>query len=229
METITRNGFTVTIRSEEYDLEHFNPRQWDNLSTMVCWHPDYILGDFQITTEEGRGAIGGRPGKDTRFHRDDFKSMKHLHRYLGIVEKAVGIVPLYLYDHSGISMTAGSPNVFDSGGWDTTMCGFAYTTHARVTELCGDGAEYHTDEWIVNAVDGEVVTYNQYLTGDVWFYSIERDGNVIDSCGGFFGYEDAEREANEALDACIREYEARIAPARSLWSILSGAVAKVSA
>jgi hypothetical protein len=45
---------------------------------------------------------------------------------------------------------------------------------------------------------GEVATYDQYLTGDVWFYSIQDSkGEVLDSCYGFYGYEYARKEAEE--------------------------------
>ena len=216
-ETIERDGYTIEIDAEE-DCTFSNPRDWDNLSTMVCWHPDYILGDYQVTNEDGRGAIGGKPGRDTRFHRDDFKSMRHLYRYLGIAENAVGITPLYLYDHSGISMSAGSPNPFnfDAQGWDTSMVGFAYTTRERIRELCGDGAEYQAAEWIEEAIRGDVGTYNQYLTGDIWWYRIERDGETIESCGGYFGIEDCQAEANAILDDLVRDDEAKAAHERRL-------------
>lgn len=231
MESIERDGYTIEIRQEDYDLDCFNPRDYDNVTTLVCWHPDYVLGDFQFTNPDGRGAVGGRHGrgKDTSFQRDDFTSMEQLARYLGIVCKAVAITPLYLYDHSGITMSAGTPNAFDSGGWDTTMVGFAYTTHERVNELCGTGAEYHTDEWLAKAVRSEVAVYDQYLTGDVYWYSIEHKGETIDSLGGIFGYEYAVQEANEAVDALVAERKATIEHGMHKWhyiaKLLAGSVA----
>ena len=37
-------------------------------------------------------------------------------------------------------------------------------------------------------MEGEVETFNQYLNNDVYGFTIEdEDGNVIDSCGGFYG------------------------------------------
>lgn len=32
----------------KYDQDPINPREYDNLGTMVCWHPRYNLGDKQI-------------------------------------------------------------------------------------------------------------------------------------------------------------------------------------
>jgi len=31
----------------EPDLDPMDPREWDNLATMVCWHRRYNLGDEQ--------------------------------------------------------------------------------------------------------------------------------------------------------------------------------------
>ena len=42
METINIDDITIKI---ELDTEPINPREWDNLGTMYCFHRNYILGD----------------------------------------------------------------------------------------------------------------------------------------------------------------------------------------
>jgi hypothetical protein len=34
---------------------------------------------------------------------------------------------------------------------------------------------------------GEVETYDQYISGDVYRFEVLVDGEVTDSCGGFYG------------------------------------------
>ncbi len=150
-------GLRIVIGQEE-DSQFADPRDCANLGTMVCWHPDYILGDEQIAGDRDAGTSGAirrdRNGSastlfQTETGRTDFRSMEVIERYLHLARGAVVTIPLYLYDHSGISMSAGAPNPFDNPrvrsdhhgnglGWDTTMVGYIYTTRERIAELCGE-------------------------------------------------------------------------------------------
>lgn len=183
-EQYEHEGVTVNIY---YDTDTRDPRpDYDHLGTMVCWHPDYILGDFQF--RGGRGAVE-TPYREGWKGDNSFRSMEQLHRYIGIARQGICILPLTLYDHSGISIRVGSgPGPWDPGGWDSTMVGFIYTTHERVTELCGDGEEeYHTEQWIREALVGEVKEYNSYLTGEVYGFVVDEGGPDEESCWGFIG------------------------------------------
>ena len=74
-----------------------DPRENDNLGTMVCWHNRHKLGDEQ--PGEGSEAWLRRYNAEHQFY-----------------EK----LPLYLYDHSGLAMnTTGFACQWDSGqvGW----------------------------------------------------------------------------------------------------------------
>lgn len=209
-ETFEHEGVTVEIHYDECG-EAADPRQCDNLTTMVCWHPDYLLGDEQIR--------GSRGQVETPFHEggDGVTSMMQVYRYLGIVREGVCILPLYLLDHSGISIRAGSPSPFDNPvvrrddfgqgmGWDTSMVGFVYTTHERITELCGDDAKYHSEEWIREAVAQDVRSYDDYLTGSVFGFVVAPDSEDEASCWGFLGDPDAEggcRDEAKATAAVI--------------------------
>lgn len=69
------DGYTVKVMSDDHP---WNPREWDNLGTMVCGHRRYRLGNVQVqSAEELREAIP---------------------------ETALIQLPLFLYDHSGISL-----------------------------------------------------------------------------------------------------------------------------
>jgi len=97
------------------------------------------------------------------------------------------VLPLYLYDHSGLTMRVTPFSCsFDSG-----QVGIIYATKEQIDkEFDGDYDRARA------CLESEVEVYDQYLTGDVWGYVIEdQDGNHLDSCWGFYGHEYCEQEA----------------------------------
>lgn len=40
--TVSADGYNLQVFRDEYAE---NPREWDNLGKMVCWHRRYNLGD----------------------------------------------------------------------------------------------------------------------------------------------------------------------------------------
>lgn len=199
VETFKHAGCTVRIGLEE-DSSFADPRDCDNPSLMFCWHPNYVLGDEQFTST-GRGGSGPQ-----------FDSMEEVPAYLREERGAVGpILPLYLYDHSGITISAGEPNpfTFDAAGWDTTMVGFACAPEERIAACCGDGAEYRTDEWIDEMLRTEVNVYDAFLRGSVYWYVVENaDGESVGGCGGFLVVEEADMEGMRAEARAEAEAEA---------------------
>ena len=76
---------SMTVSSGGYKLSVFrdddapNPRQWENLGRMVCWHSRYDLGDeheFEEVTDF--------------LESEEYKN-------------AIVVLPVYMYDHSGRS------------------------------------------------------------------------------------------------------------------------------
>ncbi len=149
----------------EQDDDTMSPREWDNLGQMVCFHRGYNLGD-----------------------KHNFKTPEDLQDYLEDNKENLIVLPLYLYDHSGITMSTAS----FSCSWDSGQVGFIY---------CKKGTEGLTDQQIIENLEAEVKTYDQYLTGDVYGYIVEDlTGEHIDSCWGFYGREDAIAEAKALID-----------------------------
>jgi hypothetical protein len=204
------DGVTVEFHYDEWGGEHCNPRDMDNVTTMVCWHPDYVLGDEQFTDYDGRGAV--ETPFDTGNSSVGIVSMEHLRRYLGICRQAIHIRPLYLLDHSGLSIRAGSPSAADPGGWDTSMVGFVYTTHERITEQCGEDARYHTAKWIAEQVEQDVRLYDSYLQGEVYGFVVAPGSADEDSCWGFLGDPDESGMRSEATSGarCIAAERKRL-------------------
>jgi len=105
---------------------------------------------------------------------------------------------LYLYDHGGITMSTGS----FSCHWDSGQVGFIAVSKAKVREEYG--WKHLTKEriqLIEKYLTGEVESYDQFLTGDVWGYTIENDEyDVFESCWGFFGKDECKKCAIETLE-----------------------------
>ncbi len=75
-----------------------------------------------------------------------------------------------------------------------------WTTDARLTELCGESAEYHSEAWALEALRGELAQWRQYLEGDVYGYVVtDERGEHLDSCWGFYGFEYAVEEGRSML------------------------------
>lgn len=108
------------------------------------------------------------------------------------------ILPLHLYDHSGITM---STSRF-SCPWDSGQVGYIYATPDRVSREWGDGPDAR--DKAKACLEAEVKVYDQFLRGDVYGYQIENDsGEVLDSCWGYYGQDECESESKGAADAIL--------------------------
>lgn len=165
----------------EQDEDPISPREYDNVGTIVAGHRRYKLGDDDA------------PEIDW----SDFDGWEAVERHLRDECGAIAVLPVYLYDHSGITV---STKPF-SCPWDSGRVGAIYATDKRVADLLGTDVD---EEAILKVLRDEVSNYDQYLRGDVWFYVVEdRFGNVEDYCSGFFGEEEATEQGEAALRYCI--------------------------
>lgn len=171
------------------DEDATDPREWDNLGRMVCGHRRYHLGDTSRT-------LGWT------FDINAFSSWAEVEQHLYDEEGAAVVLPLYLYDHSGITM---STKPF-SCAWDSGQVGFIYITKSALRENWpGLDTEDEKLEHARKCLEAEVETYDAYLTGDVYGWQIvDADGEHVDSCYSYFG--DAGRK--EAGEDMRRELEA---------------------
>jgi hypothetical protein len=161
-----------------------NPREWsDEMGTMACSHSRYNLGDYSASIDDVP-------------HDDD----------------TAVVLPLYLYDHSGITM---STKPF-SCPWDSGQVGYIYTTMDNAKKWLGNDVSV---ERIIEVLKGEVETYDTYLCGDIYGYHIEEGtncdccGNIewesIDSCGMFFGND---HKASGLVDAIKDDIDEDVYP-----------------
>jgi hypothetical protein len=135
----------------------------------------------------------------------DHDDLSYSELYDRIEKRGTIILPLYLYDHSGITMSTSSFNC----RWDSGQVGYIYMTKETIEK------EGWTKEQATNYLEGEVETYDQYLTGDVWGWRvIDNDDDIIESCYGYYGdagVEDAIKEGKSTIDYLCKkaqeEYE----------------------
>lgn len=179
-----------------HDSDH-DARGYDHVGTMVCWHRRYNLGDEQ-------------PKCDPQQWREDFDAEN---------PDAV-ILPLYLYDHGGLSISVGG----FACPWDRGQVGWIYITRkaldsawpAEYPEGATSEEKAKLDAGRIAKAEAclraEVKEYDDCLTGNVWgfrLYKLKKCGEcghieeeeTDDSCWGFVG----DKEHNGMRDALPSE------------------------
>lgn len=179
IETIDYKGAKIFV---EQDTDPSSPRtEYDNVGTMVAFREGYALGD------EGHG-----------FHYRDYSSWNELEEAICKAHEVAVILPLYLFDHSGITI---STKPF-SCPWDSGQVGFIFCTKGQVQKEWGGDVDKARDYLV-----GEVETYDQYLTGQIYGIRAEdAEGEELWSCWGFFGdggKADGIEQAKQAIDEAI--------------------------
>lgn len=179
LEKIEKNGVVLKIY---YDEDCPNPREWDNLGTMVCWHRRYNLGDkhsYRDPDDFWASLAEEIIGDPDKVERMSFEQCEKVVR-----ENAI-ILPLYLYDHSSLVMRTYPFN----DPWDSGQVGWIYVLKEKVREEYGvRRVTKKVRDRVIALLKAEVDTYSQWLEGDVYGFVLEdAKGNKIDSCWGFFG------------------------------------------
>ena len=141
------------------DEDPVHPREdWDNLGTMVSKHKRYDFND-----------------KNAEYDVDS------------IPFDDVIALPLYLYDHSGLTMNTTG---FECQ-WDSGQVGWIYVTKSKaLSEYSWDELTPERIKKIQECLRSEVQTFDHFLTGAVYGYIVkDKDGEEVHSCWGYFGYD----------------------------------------
>lgn len=180
------NEFKIEIWNDD---GYESPREWDNLGRMGCVHRRYSLGD-----DEASKYLESVTDYNDSWDECE-KQMKKEAIEFG--DPIALILPLSLYDHSGISMSVGT-----SRGWDCGVVGFIWVTRKDLQrEFKCKNITKKILERAEQVLRSEVETYSQYLEGDVWGFTIEDEyGELVDSCGGFYGQDDCRKEAESQVE-----------------------------
>lgn len=196
----------------KYTLEvetHYNPespREWSNLCTMICWHDRYSLGDKHHFSDplvfmlDLYDEVMGESWFD-KHKSDDWSDILQALQESDLIY----IKAIHLYDHSGITVSTSNAYPYNDR-WDSGTVGFIYVTKKKLFEECIGMAEEDWKERADKYIEGEMETYDQYLRGDVYGFTLTKTvvqqekcphcGEVIreyeeeeedDSCWGFYG------------------------------------------
>lgn len=100
-----------------------------------------------------------------------------------LIEKTVNdnyvILPVYMYDHSGVAYSTGSFGC----PWDSGQVGYIYCTMTDVEKEFGGSIERAE-----KALSCEVEAYSDWASGSVYFARlVNAAGEDVDNCGGFYG------------------------------------------
>lgn len=174
-EKITYKKHTITIFP---DMDPESPRSWDNITEFHCSHKRYSLGDKRFNYSSGEDCI--RAAQEAKKQEDI-------------------VLPLYLYDHSGIAISL-APFTCP---WDSGQVGYVIVRREKMLEEFG-GRKFTQSlkNRALKIAEAEVQTYDQYLKGEVYGYQIDEDG---DSCWGFYGIDDCLEEAKNTVDWLVKQ------------------------
>jgi len=155
---------------------------------MVCFHKRYDIGDkHEYKSENFNSRWNGW---------DELKSALRTHN------PGCLISPLFLMDHSGLSIST----IPFGCKWDSGQIGFIFITQNIIIEhFNGD------DKKAESCLLAEVSQYDQYLRGDIYGFILRNKpckecggpGKNLDSCWGFYGSYPLE---NGMSDNLKREY-----------------------
>ena len=174
--------YYLTIDHENYPE---NPREWDNFSTMVCFHRKYRLGD-----------------KHTYNHHD-YNGWDEMEKDIIKNENVGVILPLYLYDHSGITI---STTPFHCG-WDSGQIGFIYVSRKTIFENIR-GYKILTKKLkgiVTERLLNELKCYDQYLQNEVYSFEIVKDDERVEYCGGYYDLDECIKEGTDMVNYLINE------------------------
>lgn len=183
----------IIITQETYPDD---PRSWDNMTKIICFHNRYNLGDTF-----------------NKYNSSAFDSWQELSEQLHKDYNIAAILPIYMLDHSGITISTGS---FDCK-WDSGQIGFIFITKETIIEnFGGKNLTLKMQQKAVEICESDIEIYNQYLNNDVYRFRIIDEveylkvplanfddkgimildpsnyetiieDNEIASCGGFYG------------------------------------------
>lgn len=170
--------YRVSIEQDD-DVSFSNPREINHLGTMICNHSKYKLGDIQDNFYLFMNNQVNTNDEDLS-DRELFKKW---------IDSKYMVLPLNLYDHSGITMSIG----FDRG-WDNGVVGYIFVDkdNKEVLDYQKNNSEEETKKWVEENLRAEVATYSNYLSGEIYFAKSQKFDKVnrewidYDSLGGIY-------------------------------------------
>jgi len=180
-------GYTINI---EHDDDPTNPREWDNVSVFALSAKSYILSN------------------EANVPFNQLDSWPEVESYINSMYNVFYIKPVYAYIHSGIVLSLEPFNDrFDSG-----QVGYIFITREVMKREFG--LRKRTPNNLAKAkriIEGELETYNKYLSGDVYEYTIEKPSRKVPGssetvyrCSNFYSLSETIDDAKSIIDGIYR-------------------------
>ena len=150
------NGYRVEVVKDE---DPCSPREWDNAGTVAL-------------VDRSRYDFG-----DERLSHDEIYAITN--------DPSVIALPIYMYDHSGITInTTGF-----SCPWDSGQVGIIYISRKDAIKEWGKTICTATVvQKARSCLKAEIETLDQFITGCVYGFIVkDPEGEETDSCWGFYG------------------------------------------
>lgn len=183
-ETETVGKYTVNIIPDECAE---SPREWDNLGTIYSnhrnWNPDGHTMDEIL--------------KDDAEYIQDLRSdFKRDYVYFAI----------HMMDHSSYAFSLASIDAKRNNyagyymGFDCGTFGVMAVSKAKIRQEYGcKRITKKIMERVESCLNGEIKTFEAYANGYVYGFEVEdENGDVIDSCWGFFDSDDAMEQGKDS-------------------------------
>lgn len=160
-EQLEFDGFIeLKIKQDNYPE---SPREWSNLGSFYTTKNNrYISREIEIDGFE----FGSDAGSD----------IERLSK-LGYIA-----IPVSIYDHSSWTVFTGVAN-----GWDSGCIGFYVVSREKIREdfKCKRISKKLLTR-VKNIMESEIKEFDRYVQGEVWGFEITKDGELLDSCWGFY-------------------------------------------
>jgi hypothetical protein len=170
-------GHVIRIYSDDYPP---NPREGDDMTTFVMFHGKYDLGDT----------------KDHTWKHEDYSGWAAMQ--VALEKNYRLVVPVYMYDHSGVSLST-SPF---SCPWDSGQVGFVVASADAIRGVYGvKRLTRNVMEKARRYVEGAVESYSKYVNGEYVSATIQAPGEEEgEHLGGFEDCELAVQQAKDEID-----------------------------
>lgn len=178
-----KDGVAYTLCFDQDDSPLSPREEEDHMDRIFCWHRRYSLGDAHTfkTPHDFLLNLAEQFGVE-----QDAIEKKGL---LQALESEVCILPVWMYDHSGISLyCAEKPEYPYNDPFDAGQVGYAYLTKQDAVQTLG-ASEENWKQRAEQYLKTSVKIYNAYITGEVYGFTLYAGSppREIDSCLGFYG------------------------------------------
>ena len=149
-----------------YDEFSDSPRNWDNLGE-IC-----VSDRCRYTNDES-----GFGGDDVLTWCDEKKDLETLEK-MGYI-----VLPLSYYDHSGVSIYVGGK----CDAWDSGRLGWYIVSKDKIRKEYGvKRISSKLRKKVESIMRSEVETFNHYINGEVYGFTLYHNDEEVDCSGGFY-------------------------------------------